>query len=185
MSGTLQTEFPFTLPQGFADDDGTLQREGTMRLATAADEILPLKDPRVKANPSYLTVILLSRVVVSLGTLDEVTPNTIENLFVSDVDYLQGLYERVNSRGADTVDTVCPACGESFAVEVGDVYAGGPADAGPDAPDAPDEAAGVSSPTGDADAHTDGGTGGNAHGDGPEPDHDHGHERERGGTPWD
>ncbi|MFC6724537.1 hypothetical protein ACFQE1_09145 [Halobium palmae] len=171
MSGALQTEFPFTLPQGFADEDGTLQREGTMRLATAADEILPLKDPRVKANPSYLTVILLSRVVVSLGTLDEVTPHTVENLFVSDIAYLQALYERVNSRGADTLDTVCPGCGESFSVEVGDAAVTAHTHGGADAPaDAPDDAPSVSTIADDADAHTDGGEGGNEH---------------EGGVPWD
>lgn len=115
---TLQTEFTFTLPQGYADDDGTLHREGVMRLATAADEIQPLNDPRVQSNASYLTVILLSRVVTKLGTLDSVTPHVIENLFVSDLEYLQDLYERVNTRGADVVETACPECGETFAVEV-------------------------------------------------------------------
>ena len=119
MSGSaLQTEFEFTLPRGYAADDGTLHQEGTMRLATAADEIKPLNDPRVKANPSYLTVILLSRVVTRLGTLDDVTPPVIEDLFVSDLAYLQDLYERVNARGADTVDAVCPDCGEQFDVSV-------------------------------------------------------------------
>lgn len=120
MSGdALQTEFEFTLPQGYADDDGTLHNEGVMRLATAADEILPLKDPRVKSNASYLTVILLSRVVTKLGDVDEVTPHVIENLFVSDLTYLQDLYTRVNEQGADAVDTACPECGEEFSVEVG------------------------------------------------------------------
>jgi hypothetical protein len=118
MSGSaLQTEFEFTLPQGYADDDGTLHREGTMRLATAADEIQPLKDPRVKSNHSFLTVVLLARVVTRLGTLEDVNPNVIENLFVSDLTYLQDLYERVNTRGADVVDAVCPDCGEQFEVE--------------------------------------------------------------------
>ena len=115
---TLQTEFQFTLPQGYADDDGDLHREGVMRLATAADEIQPLKDPRVQSNGSYLTVILLSRVVTKLGSLDQVTPHVVENLFVSDLEYLQDLYERVNTRGADVVDAACPECGETFAVEV-------------------------------------------------------------------
>ena len=116
--GVLQTEFEFTLPQGFADDDGTLHREGVMRLATAADEIKPLTDPRVQSNSSYLTVILLARVVTELGTLDDVTPHVIENLYVSDLEYLQDLYERINTRGADAVDAVCPACGEEFAVDL-------------------------------------------------------------------
>lgn len=89
-----------------------------MRLATAADEILPLKDPRVKSNSSYLTVILLSRVVTKLGGVEDVTPHVIENLFVSDLAYLQDLYSRVNERGADVVPTTCPDCGEEFEVEV-------------------------------------------------------------------
>lgn len=119
MSGSpLQTEFEFTLPQGYADDEGELHQEGVMRLATAADEIQPLKDPRVKSNPPYLTIILLSRVVTKLGSLNDVTPHVIENLFVSDLTYLQDLYERVNERGADVVDAVCPECGEAFEVAV-------------------------------------------------------------------
>jgi hypothetical protein len=120
MSGSvLQTEFEFSLPKGYEDDEGTVHREGLMRLATAADEIKPLNDPRVQSNPSYRTVILLSRVITRLGTLDDVTPHTVENLFVSDLAYLQDLYERINERGADAVDVVCPACDESFTVEVG------------------------------------------------------------------
>lgn len=159
MSGALQTEFAFTLPQGFADEDGTLQCEGRMRLATAADEILPLKDPRVRANPSYLTVIILSRVVVSLGTLGDVTPNTIESLFVSDIAYLQDLYERVNNRGADTIDAICPDCGETFEVEVGNA---GYTDTGTLA-DARDDAAatGTSPPSQSEDTVGDGGETGN------------------------
>jgi hypothetical protein len=117
MSGMLQTEFEFTLPSGYVDDEGTLHRDGVMRLATAADEILPLKDPRVRSNESYLTVILLSRVVTRLGSLDDVSPGIVENLFVSDLGYLQELYVRVNTRGTDAVDVVCPACGEEHEVE--------------------------------------------------------------------
>lgn len=119
MSGSpLQTEVEFELPRGYADDEGNLHSEGVMRLATAADEIKPLNDPRVQSNPSYLTVILLSRVVTSLGTLHEVTPHVIEHLFVSDLAYLQELYERVNTNGANVVDTACPECGERFEVTV-------------------------------------------------------------------
>lgn len=118
MSGsTLQTEFEFTLPKGYVDDDGDRHTDGRMRLATAADEIKPLKDPRVQSNSSYLTVILLSRVVTQLGTLEEVTPHVVENLYVSDLAYLQDLYERINERGADVVDAVCPECGEQFEVD--------------------------------------------------------------------
>ena len=117
-AGLLQTEFEFTLPQGYVDEAGDRHRQGTMRLATAADEIKPLRDPRVKANPSYLSVILLSRVLTSLGGLDEVTPHTVENLYVADLAYLQSLYERINARGADAVDATCPECGEPFEVHI-------------------------------------------------------------------
>ena len=111
MSGSvLQTEFEFVLPQGYTDEDGELHREGVMRLATAADEIKPLADPRVQSNGSYLTVILLARVVTRLGTLEDVTPHVIENLFVSDLAYLQDLYERVNTRDDRTIETTCPEC---------------------------------------------------------------------------
>ena len=117
-AGLLQTEFEFTLPQGYVDEAGDRHRQGTMRLATAADEIKPLRDPRVKANPSYLSVILLSRVVTELGGLEEVTPHTVENLYVADLAYLQSLYERINARGADAVDATCPECGEAFEVHI-------------------------------------------------------------------
>lgn len=118
LQSTLQTEFEFTLPRGYVDDEGTCHTEGQMRLASAADEIKPLTDPRVQSNESYLTVILLSRVVMSLGTLPEVTPAVVEDLFVSDLAYLQDLYERINARTANAVDAVCPECGENFAVAV-------------------------------------------------------------------
>ena len=93
----LQTEHEFTLPQGYVDDEGTLHKEGRMRLATAADEIKPLKDPRVHSNSSYLTVVLLSRVVTDLGELETVDSEVIESLFVTDLEFLQGLYERINT----------------------------------------------------------------------------------------
>ena len=114
----LQTEFEFTLPQGYVDDDGTLHKEGRMRLATAADEIQPLQDPQVQSNQSYLTITLLARVVTDLGTLDTVDRNVIESLFVNDLEYLQAMYERVNNHGRNTVRTGCPDCGNEFEVEV-------------------------------------------------------------------
>jgi hypothetical protein len=92
----IQTEYDFTLPIGYPDESGTLHRDGTMRLATAADEILPLKDPRVQANEAYLIVILLSRVVVRLGGVIQITPKVIENLYAADLGYLQDLYNRIN-----------------------------------------------------------------------------------------
>ncbi len=93
----FQTEVDFTLPKGYLDGEGTLHREGVMRLATAADEILPIKDPRVQQNPAYLTVIVLARVVTRLGSLPDVNTKIVEGLFASDLDYLQQLYERINS----------------------------------------------------------------------------------------
>jgi hypothetical protein len=118
MSMMLQTEFPFTLPRGYADADGNLHREGMMRLATAADEILPLKDPRVQTNPAYLVVIVLSRVVTRLGSLSDVNPKVMEGLFASDLAYLQELYNRINGSQAATVRAVCPQCEHAFEVEL-------------------------------------------------------------------
>lgn len=98
---TFQTEVGFELPKGYVDDAGTLHRKGTMRLATAADEILPLRDPRVQQNEAYLTVIVLSRVVTKLGTLADIHTGVIEGLYASDLAYLQRLYERFNASDAD------------------------------------------------------------------------------------
>jgi len=114
----LRTEFDFVLPRGYVDDEGTVHREGRMRLATARDEILPQRDPRVRENEAYLTVILLSRVVTHLGSIRQVTPATIEGLFASDLAFLQDLYRRVNSEGTTHVAITCPACKHEFAVDV-------------------------------------------------------------------
>jgi hypothetical protein len=92
----FQTEFEFTLPKGFLDASGILHRKGVMRLAKAIDEILPLRDPRVKSNPAYSTVIILSRVITRLGALEEVTPVVIEGLFACDLNYLYQFYRRIN-----------------------------------------------------------------------------------------
>lgn len=92
----LQTEFEFTLPKGYLDADGNLHRKGVMRLSRAIDEIVPLRDPRVKSNPAYATVIILSRVITKLGAVDEVTPTVIENLFACDLSYLQQFYRQIN-----------------------------------------------------------------------------------------
>jgi hypothetical protein len=123
MSTILQTEFPFTLPRGYVDGEGNLHRQGVMRLATAGDEILSLKDPRVQTNPAYLVVIVLSRVVTRLGSLPDVNPKVVEGLFASDLAYLQDLYNHINSNGSATVKAVCPDCGQSF--EVGGNESGG------------------------------------------------------------
>jgi len=114
----LQTEFPFVLPLGYVDTDGNLHREGTMRLATAYDEIVPLKDPRVQSNPGYLLVILLARVITKLGTLEHINPKTIEGLYAADLAFLQSMYQRVNEHGQDHVLTQCPHCEKPFTVEL-------------------------------------------------------------------
>lgn len=107
---TLQTEFNFVLPQGYVDRDGNLHREGTMRLATAMDEIAPLRDPRVRENQAYLVIILLSRVITRLGTLPAVSTYEIENLFSGDLAYLQRLYRQINEQGTAIVPVTCPEC---------------------------------------------------------------------------
>ncbi len=101
----LQTEFDFTLPKGYVDSTGTLHRVGTMRLATARDEIEPLRDPRVSGpDDPFLTVIVLSRVVTRLGTLSQVTPREIENLFAADLAFLQDLYGIINFGSPEELD---------------------------------------------------------------------------------
>ena len=97
----IQTEFEFTLPKGYLDSDGNLHRKGVMRLARAIDEIVPMRDPRVKSNPAYATVIILSRVISRLGALDEVTPMIVENLFACDLNYLQNFYRQINELEVD------------------------------------------------------------------------------------
>jgi len=113
----FQTEYEFTLPRGYKDAQGDLHRDGTMRLATAADEILPLKDPRVQANSAYLVVILLSRVITRLGSLDAINPKIIEGLFASDLAYIQEFYNRINANGTASLQVVCPHCEKGFEVE--------------------------------------------------------------------
>lgn len=113
----MQTEFPFTLPQGYVDEQGQVHREGMMRMATAYDEITPLKDARVQSNPGYLVIILLSRVITRLGTLDYINPRTIEALFAADLAYLQDLYQRINQNGHSRLRVACPHCQGEFEVE--------------------------------------------------------------------
>lgn len=120
----FETEFPFTLPKGYIDRDGEVHREGIMRLANAADEILPLKDPRVQQNPGYLTIILLARVITKLGTLPSVDTRVVESLFTMDLAYLQDLYQRINSMEIPAYRTVCPHCGKEIEVPVNFTEAG-------------------------------------------------------------
>jgi hypothetical protein len=114
----LQTEYAFTLPLGYPDAEGNLHREGIMRLATAFDEIAPLKDPRVQSNPAYLLIILLARVITRLGTLEHINPKVMESLYAADLAYLQALYGRINGGGSNRVRTCCPHCDKEFEVEL-------------------------------------------------------------------
>jgi hypothetical protein len=116
----LRTEFDFELPRGYLDAQGRLHKNGTMRLATARDELLPLHDDRVRENPAYLTVVLLSRVITRLGTIegDDVRTTVIENLFASDLAFLQDLYRRINTEGHSKAAVTCPACKERFTVDL-------------------------------------------------------------------
>jgi len=127
---SLITEFPFTLPRGYMDASGLVHRPGRMRLATALDEIESYHDPRVQVNEAYLSVVLLSRVVVQLGNLPAITPQVIESLFASDLAYLEDLYQRLNSPGFVTLGVVCPQCGTQFQIQVAPLEAEEPASAG-------------------------------------------------------
>jgi hypothetical protein len=114
----FQTEHEFTLPLGYVDAQGNLPREGVMRLATAADEILPLKDARVQANQAYVVVILLSRVISRLGNVSQVTPKIVESLYAADLTYLQDFYNRINRTGRPSLPAICPQCTHAFEVEL-------------------------------------------------------------------
>ena len=114
----LQTEFSFTLPCGYVDGQGSLHRHGTMRLAIARDEVEPLQDPRVRANETYFSILLLSRVLLRLGEVTPVTPEVVEGLFSADFAYLQDLYARVNQVGGNVVETQCPTCGQRFGLDL-------------------------------------------------------------------
>jgi len=114
---TLITEFEFRLPKGYLDSEGVVHREGTMRLATAGDEILPLKDPRVQSNSAYLICILLGRVITRLGSVEPINPKVIESLFATDLHYLQDFYNRINGNGSAALKLECPHCQHSFEME--------------------------------------------------------------------
>jgi hypothetical protein len=114
----LPTEFDFVLPRGYVDASGTLHREGTIRVATARDELLPLLDARVRENEAYLTVVLLGRVITRLGSLSSVDASVVENMFASDVAFLQDLYRRINAEGHTRAGVTCPNCEHEFLVDV-------------------------------------------------------------------
>jgi hypothetical protein len=117
----LQTHHPFTLPRGYVDPSGSLHADGVMRLATARDEIEPLRDPEVRRNEAYLSVLLLSRTVVRIGEITEVTPNLIQELFAADFDHLQRLYERLNTDERASGSVACPGCSQRFEVDISQI----------------------------------------------------------------
>lgn len=114
----LRTEFNFELPRGYVDQDGTVHKSGVMRLATARDELLPLYDARVQENAAYTTVVLLGRVITSLGTLGAVTSAVVENMFASDVAFLQDFYRRINAEGHTRIAVTCPECSHRFTADL-------------------------------------------------------------------
>jgi hypothetical protein len=120
----MQTEYAFTLPRGYVDAHGAVHRDGTMRLATARDEIEPLRDAGVRQNEAYLTVLLLARVVTRIGTLTEITPELIEGLYAADFDHLQRLYERLNTNGEVVGSVRCPECAHEFEVDLSQIQDG-------------------------------------------------------------
>ncbi len=114
----LRTEFAFELPRGYVDESGAVHRSGTMRLATARDELVPLRDDRVRENPAYLTVVLLARVVTRIGPVTDVHAGIVEKLFAGDLAFLQDLYRRINSEGHTRAAVACPECGHRFAIDL-------------------------------------------------------------------
>ncbi|MFF3334457.1 hypothetical protein ACFYWX_33740 [Streptomyces sp. NPDC002888] len=115
---TLRTEFPFELPRGYVDESGTVHRHGVMRLATARDELIPLRDDRVRENSAYLSVVLIARVITRLGTIEDVHAGIVEDLFASDLAFLQDFYRRINAEGHTRAAVTCPSCQEHFAVDL-------------------------------------------------------------------
>ena len=120
----MRTEIEFTLPRGYVDSNGTLHQTGTMRLATARDEIEPLREVEVRQNSAYLTVLLLARTVTRLGTITDVTPAMVESLYAADFDHLQKLYERINSDGESVGVVSCPECSHRFEVDLTEIEDG-------------------------------------------------------------
>lgn len=114
----LRTEFDFVLPRGYVDGSGTVHRAGVMRLATARDELVPLRDDRVRENPAYLSVVLLARVITRIGSITDVHAGMVEDFFASDLAFLQDLYRRVNAEGHTRAAVTCPGCGHEFGVDI-------------------------------------------------------------------
>ena len=120
----MKSEYAFTLPRGLVDSEGSVHREGTMRLATARDEIEPLRSVEVRQNEAYLSVLLLARTVTRIGEFAEISPELIEGLYAADFDHLQRLYERINSDGEAVGVVSCPVCSEQFEVDLTEIEDG-------------------------------------------------------------
>ncbi len=118
MSVPFETQVEFELPRGYVDKNGEVHKHGIMRLANAADEIIPLNDPRVKMNPGYLSILLLERVITKLGKLKKLDAHVIESLFTADMAYLQDLYQKINAVDPPTASAVCPKCSHEFRYEL-------------------------------------------------------------------
>ena len=114
----LKTEYDFELPMGFVDKEGNLHKNGTMRLATALDEITVMNDMRVQSNSAYVVIVLLARVITSLGSLPSINANVIENLFAADLTFLQEFYRQINENGSTRREYVCPHCEKSFEMDL-------------------------------------------------------------------
>ncbi|MFS0555398.1 phage tail assembly protein [Brevibacillus sp. 179-C9.3 HS] len=114
----FKTEYEFELPRGYVDEEGNLHKRGIMRLATAADEILPMRDPRVQQNPGYLTIILLTRVITKLGDVRGIDTRVVERLFTADLAYLQNLYRQINELDSSMFTTSCPKCEHEYQVDM-------------------------------------------------------------------
>ena len=114
----MQTIYEFTLPKGYVDTNGEVHRRGKMRLATAGDEISATRDPRVLSNPSYLTIVVLSNVIVEIEGVSTIAPTIIERLFTADLAFLQDMYQRINDIEPPKMQVVCPACGNIHEVPV-------------------------------------------------------------------
>ncbi|MFG2333297.1 hypothetical protein ACGFMM_27245 [Streptomyces sp. NPDC048604] len=114
----MRTEFTFELPRGYVDGAGQVHRTGVMRLATARDELVPLRDDRVRENPAYLSVVLLGRVVERIGSVTDVHAGVIEDMFASDLAFLQDFYRRINAEGHTRAQVTCPSCATGFAVDL-------------------------------------------------------------------
>lgn len=115
----MQTTFDFVLPRGFVDSQGNVHREGTMRLATARDELMPLLDPKVREHEAFMSLVLLARVVTRLGTLPHVDDQVIGGLWATDLAFLQDLYRRINTEGTTVAEVTCPHCSQLVMVDVG------------------------------------------------------------------